>query len=81
MLQKASPSGIMGTDMKESGNMARWMVKVKKVIYWVILILFDVLIGKIFWNDRDKYEGEWKDNKMHGQGKKIYWFSYCLMLQ
>jgi len=27
-------------------------------------------IGKLFLNNGDKYEGEWKDDKKHGQGKK-----------
>jgi len=30
------------------------------------------LIGKIFWNDGTIYEGEWENDKMHGQGKKSY---------
>jgi len=35
-------------------------------------------IGEYFCNDGDKYEGEWKDNKKHGQGKKegIYFKIY-----
>jgi len=32
--------------------------------------LFDDSIGKWFWNNGDRYEGEWKDGKEHGQGKK-----------
>jgi len=32
--------------------------------------LFNASIGKFFWNDGEKYEGEWRDGKMHGQGKK-----------
>ena len=32
--------------------------------------MIDDSIGKWFLNDGERYEGEWKDNKMHGQGKK-----------
>jgi len=42
--------------------------------------LFNALIGKFFWNDGDRYEGEWKDNKMHGQGKKSAFLNYLLIL-
>jgi len=28
------------------------------------------LIGKYFWNDGRRYEGEWKDDNKHGQGKE-----------
>ena len=34
--KKASTSTIMGTYMKESGKMAISMVKVRKVIYWML---------------------------------------------
>ena len=27
-------------------------------------------IGKLFWNNGDRYEGKFKDGKEHGQGKK-----------
>jgi len=36
----------------------------------LILTLFNNLIGKFFFNDERRYDGEWKDNKVHGQGKK-----------
>ena len=69
---------MMGTDMKESGKMTIGMVKVRKVIdlRWFIdsnIVQF-FQIGTFFFNDGDRYEGEWKDDKMHGQGKKSYWF-------
>jgi len=32
--------------------------------------LFNALIGKEFSYDRVIFEGEWKDGKMNGQGKK-----------
>jgi len=38
----------------------------------LILTLFNALIGKKFYNNGDRYEGEWKDGKKHGQGKKSY---------
>ena len=79
MLEQASSSGMMGADMKESGKIAGSMVKVRKVIFiewfWLILTLFNAWIGKFFYNDGDRYEGEWKYGKKHGQGKKsdFYW--------
>ena len=36
----------------------------------LILTLFNTFIGKYFWNNGDRYEGEFKDGKRHGQGKK-----------
>ena len=33
-----------------------------------LLIVAKSLIGTYVWNDGRKYEGEWKANKMHGQG-------------
>jgi len=36
----------------------------------LILTLLDDSIGKYFWNNGDRYEGEWKDGKYHGEGKK-----------
>jgi len=29
-----------------------------------------VSLGKLVWNDRGRYEGEFKDGMMHGEGKK-----------
>jgi len=59
--------------MKESGKMANRMVKVTKSDFLndiLILTLLNALIGKEFYNDGDRYEGEWKDGKKHGQGNK-----------
>jgi len=41
--------------------------------------LFDDSLGKWFGNNGDKYEGEYKDGKKHGHGKKkvIYFKIYC----
>jgi len=32
--------------------------------------MFDDLIGKFFWNNGKRYEGEWKEDKMHSQCNK-----------
>jgi len=72
-LNKASTSRMMGIDMKESGKMTNRMVKVRKSDFLndlLILTLLNALIGKLFYNDGGRYEGEWKDGKPHGQGKK-----------
>ena len=64
---------MMGVDMKVSGKMARGMVKVRKSDFLneiLILTLFNALIGKKLYNNGDRYEGEWKDGKTHGQGNK-----------
>jgi len=34
----------------------------------LILTLSNTLIGKYFYNDEGRYEGEWKNGKKHGQG-------------
>jgi len=56
--------------MKESGKMASRMAKVKQSdffeLFWLILTLFNAWIGKEFYNNGDRYEGEWKDGKPHG---------------
>ena len=39
--------------------------------------MFDDSIGKWLGNNGDRYEGEWKDDKKHGEGKKqmiTLWF-------
>ena len=46
----------------------------------LILILFNTLIGKFFYNDEDRYEGEFKDGKKHGQGKTNNLLSDLLIL-
>jgi hypothetical protein len=33
--------------------------------------MFNAFIGEFFWNNGDRYEGKWKDDKKHGKGKKI----------
>jgi len=30
----------------------------------------NIFVGKLFYNNGGRYEGEWKDGKKHGQGKK-----------
>ena len=59
--------------MKANLKMANSMTKVRNkcLLYdLLILTLFDDSIGEWFGNDGDRYEGEWKDGKYHGQGKK-----------
>ena len=46
----------------------------------LLLILFNALIGKYFWNDGDRYEGEWKNGNKHGQGNKSDWLNDLLIL-
>jgi len=46
----------------------------------LIISLFNVFIGKKFWNNGNRYEGEWKDDTMHGQGKKSDLFNDSLIL-
>jgi len=73
MIQKVSTSVFMDTDMKVSGKMTKSMAKVRKsdlLCVLLILTLFDDSKGKLFWNNEIEYEGEWKDGKEHGQGKK-----------
>jgi len=49
-------------------------------IYFLLNALFIILcfIGEYFGNNGNRYEGEWKDGKYHGQGKKevIYLMIY-----
>ena len=59
--------------MRENGRMTEGMVKVR--IGYLLIVkwnqpFFDALIGKWFGNNGNKYEGEWKDDKMNGQGNK-----------
>jgi len=67
--------------MKVNGKMVNYTAKVRKkwLIYYYLffLKLFDHSIGKMFYDDEDRYEGEWKENKKHGQGKNegfTLWF-------
>jgi len=39
-------------------------------MYWRFLTLFYDSIGKFFYDFGNRYEGEWKDGKKHGLGKK-----------
>jgi len=73
MIQKVSNLGILESFMKESGKMTKSMARVRKsdlLCVLLILTLFDDSKGKLFWNNEIEYEGEWKDGKEHGQGKK-----------
>jgi len=46
----------------------------------LILSLKNVFKGKKVWNNGDRYEGEWKDDKMYGQGNKRDLFNDLLIL-
>ena len=46
----------------------------------LILTLFNTLIGTSFYNDGGRYEGEFKDGKKHGQGKKSDLLNNLLIL-
>jgi len=59
--------------MKESGKMAKSMVKVTKSDFLkdiLVLTLLNVFIGQIFFKTGERFELEWKDDEMHDQGKK-----------
>jgi len=59
--------------MKVSGKMTMSMAKVRKsdLLYYLLIITsFNDSIGNMFYDDGDRYEGEWKDGKRHGKGKK-----------
>jgi len=73
--------------MKGRPKIANQMDKVCSsylLFYTSFLIL--CFIGKFFWNNGNRYEGKWKDDIMHGQGKKediyflIYLFIYLFIL-
>ena len=61
--------------MKESGKMASSLIKVRKVIFiewfWLILTLFNAWTGEFFYNNGDRYEGEFRDDWINGKGKKF----------
>jgi len=69
---------IMDT-MKGRPKIANQMDKVCSS-YFLFYASFLILcfIGKFFWNNGNRYEGKWKDDIMHGQGKKedIYFLIY-----
>jgi len=53
--------------------MAKSMVKVTKRDFLneiLILTFLNTFIGKAVNNNGNRYEGEWKDDKPNGQGKK-----------
>jgi len=54
---------MMETDMKVNGKMVNCMVKVRKKWFtlWLILSLIDDSLGKLFGDNGNTYEGEWKD--------------------
>jgi len=59
--------------MKVSGKMTMSMAKVRKsdLLYYLLIITsFNDSIGNMFYDNGDRYEGEWKDGKRHGKGKK-----------
>jgi len=59
--------------MMVSGKMTMSMAKVRKsdLLYYLLIITsFNDSIGNMFYDDGDRYEGEWKDGKRHGKGKK-----------
>ena len=59
--------------MKASIKMATGMAKVrnKSLIYEILILTsFDDSIGKWFGINGNRCEGEFKDSKYHGQGKK-----------
>jgi len=63
----------METDMKASLKIATGMAKARKkqfTLWLLILTLFDNSKGEWFGNNGNRYEGEYKDDKRHGQGKK-----------
>jgi len=51
--------------MKESTKIAEGMAKVR-TCNLLILKLLTALIGKYLWNNGNKYEGEYKDDKRNG---------------
>jgi len=47
---------------------------------YLFLTLFNASIGEKFCNNGDRYEGEWKDDKIQGLGKKSDLSNDVLML-
>jgi len=65
--------------MKDRSRITKEMDKVYNssfLLYALFIIL--CFIGEYFWNNGNRYEGEWKDGEYHGQGKKevIYLMIY-----
>ena len=59
--------------MKETSKMARWMVKVRNKLLFAWFIDSNFIwssIGKKFFSNGERYEGDFKDGKMNGEGKK-----------
>jgi len=59
--------------MKETSKMTRHMAKVRHKLLFVWFIDSNFIwssIGKKFFNNGNRFEGEFKDDKMNGQGKK-----------
>jgi len=61
--------------MKENGRMECNMANVRNKSFIVkpffnSNLLFDYQIGKFFWSNGDRYEGEYKKGKRDGEGKK-----------
>jgi len=62
--------------MKDRSRITKEMEKVSKTIFFICWLFFMLcFIGEYFSNDGERYEGEWKDDKSHGQGKKeVFYF-------
>ena len=58
--------------------MIEWFIDSNIVQYFIGE--FNTLIGEFFYNNEERYEGEWKDDKKHGQGKKSDWLNDLLIL-
>jgi len=67
--------------MKERSRITNKMDKVSResFLFNAFRFFYFSLIGKFFWNDGDRYEGEWKDGKRNGQGKKSALLNYLLI--
>jgi len=66
MIQKVNGSGMMERDMKASLKMASCMDKVRMKWFTLWFIYSNIVwwfLGKYFWNNENRYEGEWKDGK------------------
>ncbi len=53
--------------------MERYLKDSLKTEYWIIIILeIREGTGKYNYENGDKYDGEWKENKKQGIGKMVY---------